>query len=327
MIAQTQFTISDLSDAIAEVVIGTQTASTAAWTGNASFKELKDGQTILYWLPYAGNTSYATLNLRLADGSQTGPVFVYINGKTRCSNQVAVGNITLMTYRENTPIGGSGSYTGWWINRNQDTTTNYFDRINYKNSVTAAEAIPLGRIGVFNSNGKLIKLSTTPFDVTKPILYAGTNYTANGSHTDNYIAWGTPFSLANTVSGFSGTAGQTVYIKGTLNSTMLTPVAGVATTTIPTTEDGYTYMLLGLLSGNSTVNITLPPEHPMFRYHDGAFKSISQISYEATVAASVAQETADAAQEAIDNLAVGGRNYILNSLNMILEGTHGLIKL
>ena len=305
MIAQAQFTIADLSDATAEVVVGTQAASTNAWTGNASFSELRDGQTILYWLPFAGTSSNATLNLTLSNGQTTGAVPVYINGTTRCTTHVAVGNITLMTYRVNTPIAGSGSYTGWWINRNQDTTTNYYDRINYKASVTAVGAIAAGKLGVFNSSGKLIVLSTTPFDVTKPILYVGTAYTSSKlTQTNNYISWGTAFSLATTVSGFSGTAGATVYIKGTLNGSMFTPAAGVLTTTVPTTEDGYTYILLGLMS--TTVNAVLAPEHPMFRYYNGGFKAISQIAYEALVAA-------DEAQEAIDNLEVGGRNYILQS--------------
>lgn len=305
MIAQAQFTIADLSDAAAEVIVGTQTASTAAWKGNASFSELKDGQTILYWLPYAGTSSSASLNLTLADGTTTGAVPVYINGTTRCTTHVAVGNITQMTYRVATPIAGSGSYTGWWITRNQDTTTNYYDRINYKASVTAVSAIAAGKLGVFNSAGKLILLSTTPFDVTKPILYVGTAYTSSKlTQINNYISWGTAFSLASTVSGFSGAAGATVYIKGTLDGSMFTPAAGVLTTTVPTTEDGYTYILLGLMS--TTVNAVLAPEHPMFRYYNGGFKAISQIAYEALVAA-------DEAQEAIDNLEVGGRNYILQS--------------
>ena len=47
MIAQALFTIADLSDAVAEVIVGTQTAATNAWEGNASFSELRDGQTIL----------------------------------------------------------------------------------------------------------------------------------------------------------------------------------------------------------------------------------------------------------------------------------------
>ena len=305
MIAQAHFTIADLSDAAAEVIVGTQTASTAAWTGVASFSELKDGQTILYWLPFAGTSSNATLNLTMADGTETGAVPVYINGTTRCTTHIAVGNVTQMTYRVNTPIAGSGSYTGWWITRNQDTTTNYYDRINYKASVTANGAIAAGRLGVFNSSGKLTLLSTTPFDVTKPILYVGTAYTASKlTQTNNYISWGTAFSLANTVSGFSGTAGATVYIKGTLNGSMFTPAAGVLTTTVPTTEDGYTYILLGLMS--TTVNAVLAPEHPMFRYYNGGFKTISQISYEAFLAA-------EEAQEAVENLKVGGRNLLLRS--------------
>ena len=305
MIAQAQFTIADLSDALAEVIVGTQTASTNAWTGRASFSELKDGQSILYWLPFAGTSSSATLNLTLADGTTTGAKNVYINGTSRCTTHVAVGNMIQMTYRVNTPINGSGSYTGWWISRNQDTTTNYYDRINYKASVTAAGAIAAGRLGVFNSAGRLILLSTTPFDVTKPILYVGTAYTASAlTQTNNYISWGTAFSLANTVSGFSGTAGATVYIKGTLNGSMFTPAAGVLTTTVPTSEDGFTYILLGLMS--TTVNAVLAPEHPMFRYYNGGFKAISQIAYEAYVAA-------EGAQESIDDLEVGGRNYILQS--------------
>ena len=258
MIAQAIFTIADLSDATAEVIVGTQTAATAAWTGVASFSELRDGQTILYWLPFAGTSSNASLNLTLADGTETGAVPVYINGTTRCTTHVSVGNITQMTYRVNTPINGSGSYTGWWITRNQDTTTNYYDRINYKASVTAVGAIAAGRLGVFNSAGKLMLLSATAFDVTKPILYVGTAYKASAlTQTNNYISWGTAFSLANTVSGFTGTAGATVYIKGTLNGSMFTPAAGVLTTTVPTEEDGYTYILLGLMS--TAVNAVLAP--------------------------------------------------------------------
>ena len=118
------------------------------------------------------------------------------------------------------------------------------------------------------------------------------------------FSWNTAFSLANTVSGFSGTAGATVYIKGTLDGNMFTPAAGILSTTVPTSEDGYTYILLGLMS--TTTAAVLAPEHPMFRYYNGGFKAISQIAYEAFL-------TAEEAQKAIDALAVGGRNYILNS--------------
>lgn len=104
MIAQAQFTIADLNDgASVEVIVGTQTAATNVWTGRASFSALKDGQTILYWLPFAGTSTAATLNLTLSEGTTTGAKNVYINGTTRCTTHVAVGNVTQMTYRVNTP--------------------------------------------------------------------------------------------------------------------------------------------------------------------------------------------------------------------------------
>ena len=97
MIAQAQFTIADLSDASAEVIVGTQTAATAAWKGVASFSELKDKQQILYWLPVT-SASNATLNLTLADGTTTGAKNVYIGGSTRCGTHVAAGNLITMIY-------------------------------------------------------------------------------------------------------------------------------------------------------------------------------------------------------------------------------------
>ena len=196
----------------------------------------------------------------------------------------------------------------------------------YGAALAAAEAIAAGKLAVVNAAGKLIILSTASFDVTKPILYVSTAYTSenvNSSTTraTNYYAWGTAFSLATTVSGFSGTAGSAVYIKGTLNGNMFTPAAGVLTTTTPTTDDGYTYMLLGLMS--TTVNAVLAPEHPMFRYQNGAFKAISQISYEAFLAAEDAQETADTNTQSIQRLDqnVSGLSTQFNVFSSGIEAT------
>ncbi|MEG0127197.1 MAG: hypothetical protein RR816_14090, partial [Clostridia bacterium] len=49
-----------------EIIVGTQTVSTAVWTGDANFFELKDGQEITYWLPQ-GSGSNVTLTLTLAN--------------------------------------------------------------------------------------------------------------------------------------------------------------------------------------------------------------------------------------------------------------------
>ena len=52
-----------------EYIVGTQTASTNAWTGNSKDDELWIGKTIAYKMPYAGTDSAATLTLTLADGT------------------------------------------------------------------------------------------------------------------------------------------------------------------------------------------------------------------------------------------------------------------
>ena len=102
-----------------EVIVGTQTASTGAWTGVASFSELKDGQQIVYWLPYAGSGN-ATLNLTLANGTTTGAKNCYYSGATRLTTHYAAGNAIHLTYRVNANVNGT-NYTGWWADANYDS--------------------------------------------------------------------------------------------------------------------------------------------------------------------------------------------------------------
>ena len=103
-------------------IVGTQTAATGSWTGNASsISALFDGLTIRYWLPYAGSGN-ATLNLTLANGSTTGAVNCYYSGTARLTTHYAAGNIITLTYRSNVSIAGSSTkYTGWWADANYDS--------------------------------------------------------------------------------------------------------------------------------------------------------------------------------------------------------------
>ena len=159
----------------------------------------------------------------------------------------------------------------YWEITGSTTDSNTYDRTAYKASLTATGPISSGRIGVINSSGNIILLSTTPFDMTGPIVYIGTAYTSDAlTQTNNYTMWGTAFNLANTVSGFTGTAGAAVFIKGTISGKMFTPAAGVLTTTVPSTADGKIYMLLGTMS--TTTNGVLAADHPCYAYVDGAFK-------------------------------------------------------
>ena len=250
-----------------ELIIGTQSSSTASWTGTSSrITVLSNGLRILYKLPYAGKSN-VTLNLTLANGTATGAIPCYYTGTTRLGTQYGANAVIELVYDDSTPA---------WRVANPYTNSNNYDRSAYKASVTASGPIAVGRIGVFDSSGVLMPLSTTPFDTTYPILYVGTAYTASAlTQTNNYTMWGTPFSLANTKSGFTGTAGKPVYIKGVLNGTMFTPDAEIFTTTVPTAADGKVYIRLGLMS--TTENAVLEAEHPKYIYHNGAFKAFESI--------------------------------------------------
>jgi hypothetical protein len=104
-------------------VIGTQTASTAAWTGVlSSVKALYDGLTINYWLPYTSPSSTnVTLELTLADGSTTGAINCYRNGTTRLTTHYPVNYLITLTYFSSLTISGT-SYTGWWVTGDVNST-------------------------------------------------------------------------------------------------------------------------------------------------------------------------------------------------------------
>lgn len=114
-------------DPLIPLVIGTQTAATNAFTGVLPLDELKHGQSIRFWLPYAGTSSGNTLELTLRDGSTTGAIQIYYKGTTKLTTHYSAGSLILMTYLENANVNGT-SYTGWWCgqdyNSNTTTTTN-----------------------------------------------------------------------------------------------------------------------------------------------------------------------------------------------------------
>lgn len=260
---------------------GNDDGKTAAWKGNAPFSALHDGQIIAYWLPVESADSNVTLELTLTGGMSltTGAIPVYINGTTRVKTHIPPNNIVVMVYRENVSIknssGVASNYTGWWILRSQDTTTNTYDRTQYKMEAIAAEAVPQATIGVFNNAPKLIKLAkNAAFDITKPILYVSTAYKADDKRITNYIQYGIPFDLTQTISSFpdstfTGAAGATVYIEGTLSGIMFTPLYIIAGTPKSSTN---TYILLGHLS--TATKMCLPAEHPFFGFKNNVFTRI-----------------------------------------------------
>ncbi len=256
-------------------ISGTQTAATGSWSGIAPFSELTDGQKILYWLPYAGSGN-ATLNLTLSTGMKTGAIACYYGGATRITTHYPAGSMIRLTYRKEVSIAGSATkYTGWWADANYDSG-NTFDRIRYQGAVKASAAISAGNIIVGNSGGYHHLKTGGGFDPSYPILYAGSAIASGATGTNNYTT--IPFAVTKTQS-ITLTAYKAVYIKGTLTGPTFTPVSiAPLTQTVPSSDDGYYYLLLG--TAYSATAMYLLAEHPISRYKNGAFKTMAQIASE-----------------------------------------------
>ena len=111
-------------------------------------------------------------------------------------------------------------------------------------TLKAESAITAGNIIVGTNNGyKHLKLGTD-FDIKYPILYAGSNISAGGTSSNNYI-FHYAFGIGTTQS-ITLTSYLPVYIKGTISGTTFTPVSTAPLTqTISASDDGYVYYYIG----------------------------------------------------------------------------------
>ena len=303
-----------------EVVVGTQTAATGSWTGKANFSSLKDGQQIVYWLPYAGSGS-ASLNLTLSNGSTTGAIPCYYSGSTRISTHYPAGNAIHLTYRVNANVNAT-NYTGWWAdaNWNSDTT----DRVKMYNSIIAATAITTGYLIVGTSSGYQHLAGNLSFDVDMPILYPGSAIAAGSTGNNNYISFPS-INLRNIMgSSWSGTSRSTVYIAGTLKGTTFTTLESNFLINNPNTEGMY-YISLGYMP--NSYQMFLYPEHPVYVYIGGVLKNISQLAYEAQLDALQAQtdfkrvvRIDDDGLQVGDNLSNGEVLINSTSVGIVLNG-------
>ena len=260
-----------------EFIIGTQTATTAVWTGEAGFTELKDGRQIAYWLPY-GSGANVTLTLTLKDGTRTEAVPCYFTQGVRLGTQYLAGNIVRLTYRENAKYYTTTIPKGWWADANYNTDT--YDRIR-GGSVKVKENLIANRFVVSDADGYFTLAAGKPFDISKPILWNTAAGTAGLMTGNVYSAYSSTYPR-NQLSTFTGTPNASCYLAGTLEGNTFTPSETYLTNTIPISEDGFTYMLLGIMS--TATSMAFYPEHPLFRFMDGAFKPMSHLGYEAKAA-------------------------------------------
>ena len=284
-------------------IYGSQTKETSKWIGDGdTINKLYDGLTILYWLPFNSGAN-ATLNITLANGDETGEVPCYFKGSVRLGSQCVAGDVLLLTYRENNIINGE-SYTGWWMETDysdNDSDNNGGDggseaiSTSFNNEVYCKANITSGCLLVGNSSGYQNLQESAGFSIDYPILYHKGDIlggsTTNAADTF-YLGLVNP---TNTFADASLAVRSFVYIKGNITdkSTFVPYKAELLTTTLPNVEDNFYYMLVGYV-GNNVANMTLLPDHPVYRYINGG---ISQ--YLNSVVESAVQATRDSENNVI----------------------------
>lgn len=150
-----------------------------------------------------------------------------------------------------------------------DIDTNTYDRLRHTGTIKCSTTPIVSGNLIVGSGGlyQHLKLGKA-FDITYPILYAASAISASGTGNNNYKAI---HITITTTQSITLSAYKPVYIKGKLSGTIFTPVSTTPITQeVPTSEDDYQYILLGLAS--STTTFYLLTENPVYEYRDEAFE-------------------------------------------------------
>lgn len=272
-----------------EYIIGTQTASTNVWTGvstdtGCSSSAMYVGKTIVYHLPYAGNSSAATLNLTLPDGTTTGAKTIHRLNNSTVTTTFAAGCDILMIW--------NGTY--WKVNAYVDSNTNtigYQLRTNsaiYKNKTGYSMnryalffEVDDGLSGAATTIGtgttkttiafKYIPNGMIYYNTTNAAVANGSNFTATGMWEQYVVDLRYTFNTGSTL-----TSGKPVYMRCVVNSDgTLTPnysgsPSHPVVQDLPTTADGYVYVFLG--QAYNTTSMELIPNHPIYEFKNGKLR-------------------------------------------------------
>jgi len=264
-----------------EYIAGTHgSTATNVWTGVTTDAALYAGKTIAFYMPSAGTTSAATLNLTLSGGGTTGAKNVRMNN-SNVTNQYPQYTVLKLTY--------DGTY---WKSDNYNADT--YNRTKFDANLVAAEAITGGHLVCGTENGYRDLAASLSFDLTYPLLYAATTIAkaaTTGTRNNNYLEINNiAYTNNGTVEGAA--AGKTVYLKGTVSgNTFTTEATNFLTCVVPTvaTDPETYYIPLGIMT--SATNGYFKSNDRLYAYINGVFQPVDTA---ASLKASAAQATADA---------------------------------
>lgn len=254
------------------------------WLGDeADITSYYDGLAILYKVPVAGAAT-TTLNIN-GLGAKT----IYRFSNSKLTTHYPVSSILLLIYSE-TLNGGCFMTEG----SDYDSTSDY--EMRWQNNITAGAILYGYQIIMEGIDGKFYPLtlegttattkviSNAEFKINGTILFyssstdiaANTNAGGYSLYSEYYLSY-----LHYTINNPSGwaVASRPVYLVGTINANgnFVLDGAGTAgstswiTQTLPSTDNGKVYILLGLMV-DTYATIRLYGVHPMYEYKDGKLR-------------------------------------------------------
>ena len=277
-----------------EIIVGLQTAATNEWIGVVPFSTLVDKQQIVYWLPVDSKanatlslyTSYTSksnnTSVKLEDGSAAVQIPIYYGGSTRLGTQYGKGNVVRLVFRKQNTTNGQVSTDGWWCDANYNTNNDTYNRMRMQNNITASSKITAKSLIVASGNGYIPLTQGCTFDVTRPILYAGSDINKNQSGNNNYLSINSvPIGSDDYHTTSAGCKEkQTIFLCGELHGTTFKvhDVNGQWLTTEPNLNGMY-YISIGYME--TTSSMYLYPEHPVYICNNGELQSLNQVAYDA----------------------------------------------
>lgn len=236
------------------------TAAKVATVQDSQDFTLFNGVTVHVKFTNANSVANPTLNV-----NGTGAKAIMRYGTTAVSTSAAT------SWRAGAVVAFTYDGTNWVENTGIDDNSNTYDRTYFSQPIGKAggEAIVAGNIICADFDGLYSHLkSGASFRTDMPILYAEKAINANANLTRVYMT--IPFAITTTQS-LTLIPNRPVWIKGqvynNMDRTMFGPVSSPVTQDVPTTRDGYQYMLLGV--AYSSTGMYLLPEHPIYAFERG----------------------------------------------------------
>lgn len=126
-------------------------------------------------------------------------------------------------------------------------------------------------------------VSGLAIDISYPIAYlyagniSGQSYAvASGGTTTAFYTSIPGVNLQSTKASWTGTQYAMCYIKGTLSGTTFTVHSDVFTTTVPTSDDGFAYIPIGMMVSTTQVNFDC--DNTVYMYRNGSFHKADTVS-------------------------------------------------